>query len=158
MHRNGLIFFINRFVNNITEAEEIADDTFLELIIHPKRYSFETSLKTYLYAIGRNKAVSYIRKRKNLLPDSLDDNNSITSDELTLEESFIRFERDQKINTAINKLPPDQRAFVHLMYFENQSYDEIGRVLGKTKKQLYNLSQTVKESLRILFEKDGITI
>ena len=68
MYRSGLIFFINRFIANIDIAEEIADDTFLELIIHPKRYNFKSPLKTYLYAIGRYKAISFTRKRKHLLP------------------------------------------------------------------------------------------
>lgn len=149
---------MNRFVRNIDIAEEIADDTFFELIIHPKRYSFKTPLKTYLYAIGRNKAVSYIRKRKNILPVSLDEKAEIPDDLPSLEEEFIRGERDEKINAAINKLPDEQRAFIHLMYFENQSYDEITKILGKTKKQLYNISQSVKTTLKALLEKEGILL
>ena len=158
MHRSGLIFFVNRFIGNIDIAEEIADDAFLELIIHPKRYNFKSPLKTYLYAIGRYKAISYIRKRKHHLPFSLDEAPEIEADQITLEEQFVNSERDELIHRAIDMLPPDQRAFIHLMYFEEQDYDEIAKILGKTKKQLYNICQAAKARLRELLQKEGVSL
>lgn len=158
MHRSGLIFFINRFIRNIDIAEELTDDTFLELIIHPKRYNFDSPLKTYLYAIGRYKAISFIRKRKKLLPLSIDEAPEIEADEKTLEEQFVRSERDEMINRSIKLLPPEQQAFIHLMYFEGQDYDEIAKILGKSKKQLYNISQMAKTRLKEMLHKEGISL
>ena len=158
MHRSGLIFFINRFIGNIDIAEEIADDAFLELIIHPKRYNFKSPLKTYLYAIGRYKAISFIRKRKNLLPVSFDDTPEIEADEMTLEEQTLLNERDETVKQAIRLLPPEQRAFIHLMYFEQLGYDEIANILDKSKKQLYKLSQAAKSNLKALLQKEGISL
>ncbi|MBQ4626237.1 MAG: RNA polymerase subunit sigma-24, partial [Clostridia bacterium] len=49
MHKNNLIFFINRYVCNVSVAEELAADVFAELLIHKRRYNFKTSLKTYIF-------------------------------------------------------------------------------------------------------------
>ena len=34
LHKDNLIFFINRYVRNIAVAEELAEDVFTELLIH----------------------------------------------------------------------------------------------------------------------------
>ena len=49
LYRESLIFFINRFVHNLDTAEDLAADSFAELLVNPKRFNFSCSLKTYLF-------------------------------------------------------------------------------------------------------------
>ena len=69
----------------------------------------------------------------------------------------MQTERDEMVNRAIILLPPEHRAFIHLMYFEEQDYDEIANILGKTKKQLYNISQSAKSNLKTILQKEGVS-
>ena len=46
LYHDSLIYFINRYVNNFATAEDLAADTFMELLIHKKRYSFKSSIHT----------------------------------------------------------------------------------------------------------------
>ena len=46
LYHDSLIYFINRYVNNFAAAEDLAADTFMELLVHKKRYSFQSSFKT----------------------------------------------------------------------------------------------------------------
>ena len=62
LYQENLIFFINRYVHNITVAEDLAADVFLDLIVHKHRYNFKTSLKTYLFMIGRSRALNYLKR------------------------------------------------------------------------------------------------
>ena len=62
LYRENLIYFLTRTVD-IHTAEDIAEDAFVELLLHPKRYNFSVSLKTYLFAIAKHKAQTYGRKR-----------------------------------------------------------------------------------------------
>ena len=62
LYRESLILFIYRYTGDLEAAEDLAGDVFVELIIHPGRYRFRSSFKTYIFSIGRNKAVDYIRK------------------------------------------------------------------------------------------------
>ena len=47
-----LVFFIDSYVHDIHAAEDIAIDTFSDLIVHKHRYNFKVTLKTYLYMIS----------------------------------------------------------------------------------------------------------
>ena len=60
----GLVFFVNRYVHDVHAAEDIAIDAFSDLIVHKHRYNFKVTLKTYLFTIGKNRALDYIRHRK----------------------------------------------------------------------------------------------
>ena len=58
----NLFFFINGFVRNTVVAEDLMEETFCDLIFYKHRYKGKSSLKTYLFAIARNKAVTYLKK------------------------------------------------------------------------------------------------
>ena len=42
----NLVFFIDRYVRDVHEAEDLAMDTMTELLLHPKGFDFRVSLKT----------------------------------------------------------------------------------------------------------------
>ena len=71
LYRENLIFFIARYTGDLDAAEDLSQDAFLELLLHPRRYDFRVTLKTYLFTIARNKAINYIKKQKRVMP--LDD-------------------------------------------------------------------------------------
>ena len=87
IYRESLIFFINRYVHNLSLAEEIAEDCFVALVVYPKRYSFKNSLKTYLFTIARNKAIDALRRQKHIshVPDEALD---------TISEEYEQFEKE----------------------------------------------------------------
>ena len=62
VYNDGLILYLNSFVNNISVADELAEDAFVKLGVKKPRYTGKSSFKTWLYAIGRNVAIDYIRK------------------------------------------------------------------------------------------------
>ena len=52
-HRKKLTNFIIAYVKNIEIAEDIAQDSFLYMIINKVEYDFKYSFKTYLYTIAK---------------------------------------------------------------------------------------------------------
>ena len=150
----GLVFFINRYVKDIHAAEDIAMDVFTELIVNPRRYNFKVTLKTYLFMLGKSRAIDYIRHRKVIDFEELTEAAQI-SDKNDLEEKVISDERGRKVNEALEKLPQEMRAVVHFIFFENMSYKDAARVLGKNVKQVDNLLYRAKGQLRIILGEDG---
>ena len=63
LYRERLIFFAMEFLSSPDDAEEVAAECFAELALHPLRYRFGSSVKTYLFAIARNKALTLCRKQ-----------------------------------------------------------------------------------------------
>ena len=63
-YRDGLIFYLNGFVNNIHTAEDLAEDVFIKIAVKKPRFNERSSFKTWLYAIGRNEAYGAMRREK----------------------------------------------------------------------------------------------
>ena len=63
---DGLVFFIDRYVHDIHAAEDIAIDAFSDLVVNKHRYNFKVTLKTYLFMLGRSRALKYIKRRKSV--------------------------------------------------------------------------------------------
>ena len=154
MYSENLIFFINRYVRNIAVAEELAEDVFAELLIHKRRYNFKTSLKTYIFTIGRNKAVSYVRKCVRH-PECAYEYIENESDRRSLEDEFIQRERERELHEALNKLNEDYRTVLHLIYFEEMSYAQAAKVMKKNTKQIENLVYRARNSLKKELEKEA---
>ena len=149
-----LVFFIDRYVQDVHTAEDIAMDVFSELIVHKHRYNFKVSLKTYLFMLGRSRALDYIKHKKVLEFVELSAANIPDSGE-NLEEQLLQDQRKQAVHTAISKLPQDMQIAVHMVYFEDMSYEDTARVMKKSRKQVENLLYRAKKELRIILGKDG---
>lgn len=150
-----LIFFIDSYVHDLHTAEDIAVDLFADLVIHRHRYNFKATLKSYLFMRGRCRAIDHLRHRKVLSFTDLSEADHLPDDGKTLEELVLRDERKRAVHAALGKLPDEQRVVIHLIYFEDMSYEEAANVMKKTRKQVDNLLYRAKKALRILLGEDG---
>ncbi len=153
LYSENLIFFINRYVNNISVAQELSEDVFVEILLHKKRYNFKTSLKTYLFTIGRNKAVSYVRRCARR-PEYAYEYIENESDRKSIEDEFIRKEQERELHEALERLNSDYKTVLHLIYFEDMSAAEAAAVMKKNKKQIENLLYRAKQALRKELESE----
>ncbi|MCH5333247.1 MAG: sigma-70 family RNA polymerase sigma factor, partial [Agathobacter sp.] len=151
----GLVFFIDRYVHDTHAAEDIAIDTFSDLVVHRHRYNFKVTLKTYLYMVGRSRALDYMKHRKVIDFMELSEAQNITEERKSLEEIVLTDERKRLVNAAIAKLPENMRIVVHLIYFEEMTYEEAAKVMKKNRKQVDNLLYRAKKELRSILGEDG---
>ncbi len=154
LYRDTLTRFIDGYVKNFAAAEDIAIDVFTYVLVHKHRYNFKTSLKTYLFMLGRSRSLDFIRRRKSLATVDISDAES----ELSVpspEEGFIADERKRVVREGLSKLPADMREAITLVYFEGLSYEECAHVMKKSKKQIDNLLYRSKEKLRSVIGKEG---
>ncbi len=154
---HGLVFFINGYVHDIHAAEDIAIDTFSDLVVHRHRYNFRVSLKTYLYMIGRSRALNYIKHRKVIDFVGLPEAAGIADDEAELEKIVLADERRRQVNAAVEQLPVDMREAVRLVYFEDMSHAEAAAVMKKNRKQVDNLIYRAKKELSVILGKELVT-
>lgn len=151
---DSLVFFINRYVHDPAAAEDIALDVFTYLVVHKHRYHFRVSLKTYLFMLGRSRALDYIKHRSKLTMVELTEAIGADPAVPSLEEQFLADRQKQAVHQALAQLPEDMRLAVHLVYFEQLSADEAARVLKKNRKQIYNLLYRAKKELRTILGKE----
>lgn len=148
LYQKSLIFFICGFVHNTTVAEDIAADVFAELILNPSRYNFSVSLKTYLFMLGRSRAIDHLRHQSKLKLTALEENDIEEADYHLLEEEIIADERKRLLHEAVCRLKENYRTAVYLVYFEGMSYEQAARVMKKSKKQIEGLLYRARNALR----------
>ena len=151
-----LIFFVNRYVRDVPTAEDLAMDAVTELLLHPRRYDFRVSLKTYLFLLGKSKALSWLRRQRRRGDEPLSE--ELSADEQELEERVLADQRSLVLNAALERLPQEQRMAIHLVYFEELSYEETGKIMKKSRKQVDNLLYQAKKQLRIILGEEGRTL
>ncbi len=154
-YKDGLILYLNGYVNNIYLAEELTEDTFFRLITKKPKFFGKSSFKSWLYAIGRNVAIDYIRRSRKNSNTPIEDMENYLSDEQNLERSYIKEEGKIVLHKAISRLIPDYKAVLWLIYFENFSNKEAATVLKKNDRQIKNLLYRAKKSLKSILEKEG---
>ena len=152
---DSLVFFIDRYVNDYHAAEDIAIACFSDLVVNKHRYNFKVQLKTYLFMLGRSRALNYIKHRKIISFVELDEARGIPLDEGHLENTLLANERKKAVSAALSALPEDMRAAVHLIYFEELTYGEAAKIMKKNTKQIDNLLYRAKKELRTILGKDG---
>ena len=89
-YRQSLTFFIYRYVKDYDEAEDIAIDVFVEFLAHPKKYNFKTSLKTYLFMLGRSRALDFLRQSKKHRKADIEELDKTADNSGSLWEEFIK--------------------------------------------------------------------
>ena len=155
-YRDGLYLFLLSFVKNAEDAEELLMDTFARLAVDrpwfdPNRAG---SFKGWLYAIARNNALMHIRKgRMKMVPI---DEEDLAHDE-TPESVLLEEERNAKLYKALSALQPKYRRVLMLFYIEGLKHDEIAQAMGLRAKQVYNLMERGKKSLKKELEEMGMT-
>ena len=147
-YRVSLIAFVNRYVNNMADAEDIAADAFAELALHPNRYNGSVTLKTYLYMLAKSRALNILRKRSLRLTLGWEEAEGTADAADTPEDALLRDERRREVREALSRLKDDYRTALLLVYTEGLSYEEAGKVMKKSRKQVENLVYRAKNAMK----------
>lgn len=94
-YKDGLLLYINGLVKNISVAEELMEDTFFKIMVKKPRFAQKHSFKTWLYTVGRNTAIDYLRRSSKIADISPESCPSLLVEEESLETAYIR--REQRI-------------------------------------------------------------
>ena len=151
-YKNHLIYFLQKYVNNIDTAEDLAQDAFVEIFIHKERFQVNKNFKTYLFTIGKFKAIDFLRKQ----PDytSIDEIETL-ADRNLLEEQLFSKEDKTILFTALNKLKPEYQQIITLIDLEDISYKDAAKILQKTLPQVKILIYRARKSLEKELVKTG---
>ncbi len=151
---NPLILFIYTYVKDYHLAEDLMEDCFVELLAKKPAFRGESKFKSFLFQIGKNKALNHL-KRSRIITWIAEDQvpHELKEDPGILEE-LVTGERELRLHRAIRQLPPDQARALQLVYFQEFSYEDAARAMGKTKKQIDNYVYRGKKQLAELLGEE----
>lgn len=110
-YKDGLILYLNGYVNNIHIAEELAEDTFFRLVVKKPKFSGKSTFKTWLYAIGRNVAADYLRHSSKSAGIPIDDAENILQKKKVLSKAILRKNVNYHCTKRFHIFPRTIKAF-----------------------------------------------
>lgn len=132
-HQKFVYSVAYRYMNDYDEAEEVTQETFITVFRSLNKFNGKSKLRTWLYRITANNALSMKRKyavSKLFVRDDTEEYMNIpaqTGDALqTIENENFKIEFEK----ALGKLPKKQRETFALRYFEKLPYEQISEMLG----------------------------
>jgi len=151
-----LFSFINGIVNDFHEAKHLSIEAFSELALNASAYKEKSSVKTYLFAIGKNLAKHYVKVREREQHISYEEAIGILIADDETPQSFLEREENRlQLHRVMGELKEDYRIVLELLYFEDLSYFEAGISMRKNVKQIANLAFRAKTSLKKKLESAG---
>jgi len=155
-HRNSVIHFLYRMVQNQAIAEELAQEVFLRVYRSRETYEPTAKFTTWLFRITTHLALNHMRDRKNdRLHDSIDEKiedgapRQLPDREANIEEKLLRNVRLNEIRHAIEQLPDKQRSAVLMHKYKEMEYSQIAAILGCSESAVKSLLFRSYETLRM---------
>src|SRR5438105_423998 len=139
-YKQPVINMIHRTLRDASEAEDIAQNVFVQVYKSAKRYKVSAKFSTWLFTIARNLCLSEIRRRSRHPAESMDAPHPEHEDQplhqfedkrtFTPPESLLQGELQAKIDEALAELPENQRTAIVLCRQDELSYEDIAELLG----------------------------
>lgn len=160
-YREPLYLLLLRMTHNTTTASDLTMDTFCKAFLQLHRYAPTGTFSSWLFSIGVNTYIDYLRKRR-LETVSLGDltrtsdgdfiEYQIPSGQPNPEEEMIRLQRDIALKEVVASLKEPYRRIIEMRYYEDLSYEEIAErlkiPLGTVKVRLNRAKELLSSILK----------
>jgi RNA polymerase sigma-70 factor (ECF subfamily) len=161
-YKQPVMNVIYRTLRDATEAEDLAQNVFVQVYKSAHRYEISARFSTWLFTIARNLCLNELRRRSRHPAESLDAGRAEDEEQplrqfedkknFTPPENLLQGELAQKIEAALAELPENQRTAILLCRQDELSYEEISKILGcslsATKSLIHRGRETLKEKLK----------
>jgi RNA polymerase sigma-70 factor (ECF subfamily) len=157
------------FVPNQEDAEDIAQEVFIEVFNSVSKFKGDSKLSTWIYRITTNKCLEFIRK--NNTKKRFGFMQSLMGNDTPIDKSsyFTEFnhpgiqlenkEKSEILFAAINRLPEAQRIVYTLNKVDDLSYQEVSDITEKSissiESLLFRAKKNLKEQLYDYYKKEG---
>lgn len=163
-YQHKIIQLVNRYVKDPSEAQDVAQETFIKAYRALGNFRGDSAFYTWLYRIAINTAKNYLVSRSRRSSDyqvDIQDAEALenapqlqgmeTPERLLLNQEII-----DTIKIAIDKLPEEMRTAIMLREFEGMSYEEIAEAMdcpvGTVRSRIFRAREAIDNKLNPLLE------
>jgi len=157
-HRDHVVNLTQRYLGNLADAEDLAQEVFLRVYRARNRYRPEARFTTWLYRVAVNAALNEVRGRKSrpthgavALPASERDGAGpqlAASGVAAPDDAAETTELHERVREAVEALPDRQRLALLLNKFHGLSYEELAQSMEMTIPAVKSLLVRARENVR----------
>ena len=144
-YQKSALRLARRFVGDEHEAEDMAQEAFLQVYRTAHQFRSDATFKTWFFRILTNLCLNQLKKKR---PEYFDDPPVEIQAGDDPARAFERREQRRAIFRAVLELPPKQRMAFILCSFEELSYAEAAHSLGISVKAVESLLVRARRTLR----------
>ncbi|MBR6897995.1 MAG: sigma-70 family RNA polymerase sigma factor [Lachnospiraceae bacterium] len=144
---SGLVLYLYGLLDSYQDAEDIAQDTLLALVISKPPFKGDDGFKTWLYRIAANRAKNHLRSKRRVVFTELTEDYA-ASKECDPEALLIQTQENANLYAVMKTLNKDYYQALYLRYIEELSLPEISHIMRRSQRQVTDLLYRGRESLR----------
>ena len=142
--------FANIRLNDSHEAADLLNEIMWEVWRGAGKFEGRSSVSTWVFGITHHKVIDHIRRKSKHVMEPLEVTDTEQSD-YDLDDLLSQKQLGKHLGSCMDKLSADQRQTVHLAFFEDLSYREIGTIVGSPegtiKARMFHAKQVLKRCL-----------
>ena len=160
-HLKSVYNFLCRLTIDKAAAEDLTQETFVKIWKNLHRYDNSKNFKVWLFAIAKNTAFDFLRKKKSLPFASFTNGSGynkleeISEDKIIPEEMLEREVLSGEIEKKLNKLPSLYKVILLLHYQDDFSLQEIAMILERPYNTIKSQHQRALFRLKKTFLEDN---
>jgi RNA polymerase sigma-70 factor (ECF subfamily) len=145
-------------VHNSEDAEDIAQDVFIEVFRSVSKFRADSKLSTWLYRIAVNRSLNFIRDNKRrkftqslgeIFVPGKEKPGSFSPEKASAPDTEVEnSERAEMLHKAIDSLPENQRVAFTLNKYDDLSYKQIAEVMETSVSSVESLIHRAKKNLQ----------
>ena len=149
-----MLLYVNTYVHNIPDAEEIAEEALIQLAAEQPDLEEESQVKTYLMKACRKLAQDTVKG--NAAEKEVQEWESNDNVDLMMLEDRMKLDDTKRLmHRALLRLKRKYRDILYLHYFVGLSYLESATVLNCSEKQAVSSAYQARLQLKKQMEKEG---
>lgn len=147
--------FAYRMLGNYAEADDVAQDVFVQVFRSLPTIRADLPFKPWLYVVARNRCLDVLKRKRPVNFSSIEDPergerivDRVADPDPLPEEVFERADLQRVLREAIEKLPEKYRTVVAMRYASGLTFAEIAAALGLPENTVKTHFQRAKAALR----------
>jgi RNA polymerase sigma-70 factor, ECF subfamily len=131
-HQRGLWRIVYRTIKNEADTADVVQQAFIRALRSLPTFRGAASLRSWLYRIAINCALSWIRDHKREVPTDVSEmaglDQGVRSGEPSAMQLIELQDREAALRAAVAQLPPKQRLVLELRVFDDLSFREVAEL------------------------------
>lgn len=158
-YKQPVINLVARTISDPTEAEDLAQNVFVQVFKSANRYTASARFSTWLFTIARNLCLNELRRRSRHPAASMDAPLGEEEEPLSRQlpdkraeepsQALLQGELVSKIEEALADLPESQRTALLLFREKDMAYEDIAEVMGTSLSATKSLIHRARETMKL---------
>ncbi|NQW94865.1 MAG: RNA polymerase sigma factor [Polaromonas sp.] len=163
-HASSVYSFAFRRMSDAALADEVVNDTLLQAWVSAKTFTGQSSPKTWLLGIAKNKILDALRRKARLEARTQDtseeDQQAFADTAPGVYALLLAKQQSQHLSQCFDDLPPEQRDCIHFSFVEGMTLAEIAQVMtipaNTVATRIHHAKRKLRDCMEWIFGKGEV--